>query len=67
MKNTEEMESCRKLQSPKTQLGRNRKYENTIWISLSVVSHTLQPHEPPARLLCPWDSPGKILLGRILE
>jgi len=29
-------------------------------ISRSVVSGSLQPHEPqPARLLCPWNSPGK--------
>ena len=28
--------------------------------SPSVVSNTLQPYGPePARLLCPWDSPGK--------
>ena len=29
-------------------------------VSCSVVSHSLQPHGLyPARLLCPWDSPGK--------
>ena len=67
MNNTEQMESCRKFQSPKTESGRNKAYENTMWVSLSVVSHSLQPHWPPARLLCPWDSPGKILLVRILE
>ena len=29
-------------------------------VSCSVVSNSLQPHGlQPARLLCPWDSPGK--------
>ena len=29
-------------------------------LSCSVVSDSLQPHGlPPARLLCPWDSPDK--------
>ena len=31
-----------------------------ISVSCSVVSDSLQPHEPqPTRLLCPWDSAGK--------
>ena len=31
-----------------------------ISVSCSVMSDSLQPHEPqPTRLLCPWDSPGK--------
>ena len=30
------------------------------WFSHSVVSDSMRPHElKPARLLCPWDSPGK--------
>ena len=29
-------------------------------LAASVVSNSLQPYGPwPARLLCPWDSPGK--------
>ena len=40
---------------------------NTVGVSLSVVSHSLWPHGPSARFLCPCDSPGKILLVRILE
>ena len=67
MNNTEQMESCRKFQSLKTESGGNRTYENTMWVSLSVVSNSLQPLVPPARLLCPWDYPVKILLVRILE
>ena len=44
-------------------------------VSCSVVSNSLRPHAPsPARLLCPWDSPGKntkvgghsLLQGKIL-
>ena len=31
-----------------------------VAFSLSVMSHSLRPHGlQPARLLCPWDSPGK--------
>ena len=29
-----------------------------LFLSYSVVSDALRPHEP-ARLLCPWNSPGK--------
>ena len=34
--------------------------ERSVCVSHSVVSDSLRPHGPqPARLLCPWDSPGK--------
>ena len=37
----------------------NLKYADACLVT-SVVSNSLQPHGPwPARLLCPWDSPGK--------
>ena len=36
------------------------RYESSAQFSHSVMSDSLQPHElQPARLLCPWDSPGK--------
>ena len=35
-------------------------YLKTVCVNHSVVSDSLQPHGLyPARLLCPWDSPGK--------
>ena len=35
-----------------------------VYSLTSVVSHSLQPHRlQPTRLLCPWDSPGKITGG----
>ena len=33
-------------------------------LSHSVVSDSLQPHELPARLLFPWNSPGKIVVWK---
>ena len=35
-------------------------HESNLCVSCSVVSNSLRPHGPqPARLLCPWNSPGK--------
>ena len=48
-----------------TKVGRNKlrvwdQQIHTVCVSCSVVSESLQSHGLwPARLLCPWDSPGK--------
>ena len=40
-------------------------YERGESVSNSVVSNSLLPHKlQPARLLCPWDSPGERVTGR---
>ena len=40
--------------------GKESKKEMCVCVSRSVVSDSLRPHRlQPARLLCPWDSPGK--------
>ena len=56
---------CKKLRqkrilSTSTLCFKSRTIKGTcVWVSRSVVPDSLQPHGlQPARLLCPWDSPG---------
>ena len=51
------------LQDYKLVLGRGSvNYTMCVCVSCLVVLDSLRPHElEPAKLLCPWDSPGRIL------